>query len=150
VNGARRPACRPWATSCALKNVQSDQNSSGVPPAREKYCLKYAGAPCPPDLSYAAVLDNLAEPREGWSRDKLAILDDRAGNAILSALILFAIAMPFLYAARRLMHDFFRSVGNAIGGPLRLGAAGCSQPRETCASATRTVLLQHGASKWAS
>jgi len=49
------------------------------------------------------------------------------GNAILSALILFAIAMPFLYAARRLMHDFFRSVGNAIGGPLRLEPAGCSQ-----------------------
>src|SRR5881396_2880912 len=44
------------------------------------------------------------------------------GNAILSALILFAIAMPFLYAARRLVHEFFRSVGNAIGGPLRLGA----------------------------
>jgi replication-associated recombination protein RarA len=36
-----------------------------------------------------------------------------------SALILFAIAMPFLYAARKLVHDLVRSIGHTIGGPLR-------------------------------
>src|SRR6266480_3730174 len=66
------------------------------------------------------------------------------GNAILSALILFAIAMPFLYAARRLMHDFFRSVGNAIGGPLRLGARWLFAAAGDMRERNKTVLLQHG------
>ena len=66
------------------------------------------------------------------------------GNAILSALILFAIAMPFLYAARRLMHDFFRSVGNAIGGPLRLGARWLFAAARDMRERNKTVLLQHG------
>ena len=43
-------------------------------------------------------------------------------NAMASALILFVIAMPFLYAARRLVHELVRSVGHAAGGPLRLGS----------------------------
>ena len=66
------------------------------------------------------------------------------GNAILSALILFAIAMPFLYAARRLVHDFFRSVGNAIGGPLRLGARWLFAAARDMRERNKTVLLQHG------
>src|SRR5260221_4150107 len=44
------------------------------------------------------------------------------GNPMASALILFAIAMPFLYAGRKVVHDLFRSIGHMIGGPLRLGA----------------------------
>ncbi len=39
------------------------------------------------------------------------------GNAVASALILFAIAMPFLYAARKLVHNLLHSVGHMIGGP---------------------------------
>ena len=66
------------------------------------------------------------------------------GNAMLSALILFAIAMPFLYAARKLMHDFFRSVGNAIGGPLRLGARWLFAAAKDMRERNKTVLLQHG------
>src|SRR6266853_1594438 len=46
------------------------------------------------------------------------------GNAMASALILFAIAMPFLYAARKAVHDLLRSIGHMIGGPLRLLAHG--------------------------
>ena len=43
-------------------------------------------------------------------------------NPMASALILFVIAMPFLYAARKLVHELLRSVGHMVGGPLRLGA----------------------------
>ena len=44
------------------------------------------------------------------------------GNAALSALLWFLIAMPFLYAARRPMQGLFRSLTRAISNPLRLGA----------------------------
>src|SRR5258708_26748153 len=44
------------------------------------------------------------------------------GNAALSALILFVIAMPFLYAARKPVHELVRSVGHLASGPLRLGS----------------------------
>ena len=37
------------------------------------------------------------------------------GNPMASALILFAIAMPFLYAGRKVVHDLFRSIGHMIG-----------------------------------
>jgi len=42
------------------------------------------------------------------------------GNAGLSALILFVIAMPFLYAARAPAHNLVRAVGHLASGPLRL------------------------------
>src|SRR5205807_2584650 len=42
------------------------------------------------------------------------------GNAALSALVIFVIAMPFLYAARRPVHDFVRSLGHLAQGPLKL------------------------------
>jgi len=65
-------------------------------------------------------------------------------NAMLSALILFVIAMPFLYAARKLVHDFLRSVGQTVGGPFRMGArwlfAGARDMRER----NKAVLLAHG------
>ena len=44
------------------------------------------------------------------------------GNAALSALTWFVIAMPFLYAARAPMHGLLRSLGQLAGGPLRLAA----------------------------
>src|SRR2546423_1747011 len=42
------------------------------------------------------------------------------GNAALSAVILFLIAMPFLYAARKPVHELMRALGHLVGGPLRL------------------------------
>ena len=51
------------------------------------------------------------------------------GNAALSALVWFVIAMPFLYAARKPVHELLHAVGVLAGGPLRsssrwlLGAA---------------------------
>jgi len=51
------------------------------------------------------------------------------GNAMASALILFAIAHAFLYAARKLVHDLFRSIGHAIAGPCGWARAGSSRRR---------------------
>jgi len=68
-------------------------------------------------LSY----DDPAPRPEGESRE-LTILMIWPGNPDASALILFALAMPFLYAGRKVVHDLFRSIGHMIGGPLRLGA----------------------------
>jgi len=66
------------------------------------------------------------------------------GNAMASALILFAIAMPFLYAARKLVHDLFRSIGHAIGGPLRLGARWLFAAAQDMRERNKAVLLAHG------
>ncbi|HEY6721867.1 MAG TPA: hypothetical protein VI363_09540 [Burkholderiales bacterium] len=61
-----------------------------------------------------------------------------------SALILFCIAMPFLYAARKLVHDLFRSVGQTIGGPLRLGARWLFAAARDMKERNKAVLLAHG------
>jgi hypothetical protein len=66
------------------------------------------------------------------------------GNAVASALILFAIAMPFLYAARKLVHDLFRSIGHMIGGPLRLGARWLFATARDMKERNKAVLLAHG------
>jgi len=65
-------------------------------------------------------------------------------NAMASALILFAIAMPFLYAARKLVHDLFRSIGHTIGGPLRLGARWLFAAARDMKERNKAVLLAHG------
>jgi hypothetical protein len=65
-------------------------------------------------------------------------------NAILSALILFIIAMPFLYAARRLVHELFRAVGQMVGGPLRLGARWLFATARDMKERNKAVLLAHG------
>jgi len=66
------------------------------------------------------------------------------GNAVASALILFAIAMPFLYAARKVVHDLFRSIGHMIGGPLRLGARWLFATARDMQERNKAVLLAHG------
>src|SRR5881628_2005121 len=66
------------------------------------------------------------------------------GNAVASALILFAIAMPFLYAARRLVHNLLHSVGHMIGGPLRLGARWLFASARDMKERNKVVLLAHG------
>ena len=66
------------------------------------------------------------------------------GNAVASALILFAIAMPFLYAARRLVHDLLHSIGRMAGGPLRLGARWLFATARDMKERNSVVLLAHG------
>jgi hypothetical protein len=65
-------------------------------------------------------------------------------NVMASALILFVIAMPFLYAARKLVHDLFNSVGHMAGGPLRLGARWLFATARDMRERNRAVLLAHG------
>src|SRR6266699_5602646 len=66
------------------------------------------------------------------------------GNAVASALILFAIVMPFLYAARKLVHDLLHSVGRMVGGPLRLGARWLFATARDMKERNKAVLLAHG------
>jgi hypothetical protein len=65
-------------------------------------------------------------------------------NVMASALILFVIAMPFLYAARRLVHDLLHSIGHMVGGPLRLGARWLFATASEMKERNRAVLLAHG------
>ena len=66
------------------------------------------------------------------------------GNALLSALILFVIVVPFLYAARVPMHGFLRSVTRAISGPLRLGSRWMMHGANEMRKRNKAVLLAHG------
>src|SRR5499427_7635848 len=66
------------------------------------------------------------------------------GNVMASALILFVIAMPFLYAARKLVHDLLRSFGHMVGGPLRLGARWLFATAQEMKDRNKAVLLAHG------
>ena len=66
------------------------------------------------------------------------------GNPGLSALIVFVIAMPFLYAARRPVHELVRAVGHLAGGPLRLAARWLLAVAKELRERNRQVLLAHG------
>ena len=66
------------------------------------------------------------------------------GNAALSALIVFLIAMPFLYAARRPVHEFVRAFGNLARGPLRLLSRALEAAAARMRMRNREVLLAHG------
>ena len=66
------------------------------------------------------------------------------GNAVASVLILFAIAMPFLYAARKLVHDLIRAVVHTVSGPLRLGARWLFTAAKDMKERNKAVLLAHG------
>jgi len=66
------------------------------------------------------------------------------GNAMASALVLFAIAMPFLYAARKLVHDLIRAVVHTVSGPLRLGARWLFAAARDMKERNKAVLLAHG------
>jgi hypothetical protein len=65
-------------------------------------------------------------------------------NALLSVLILCVIAIAFLYAGRRPMHDLIRSLGHAVGGPLRLGARSLVAAADGIRERNKAVLLAHG------
>ena len=66
------------------------------------------------------------------------------GNPALSVVILFLIAIPFLYAGRRPMHGVIRSVCRALSGPLRLGARWLMATAEEMRERNRVVLLAQG------
>src|SRR3954471_10322757 len=66
------------------------------------------------------------------------------GNAALSALILFLVAMPFLYAARRPVHEFLRAVGHLAHAPLRLLSRSLFDAAQGMRYRNREVLLAHG------
>ncbi|HVS25817.1 MAG TPA: hypothetical protein VHE58_00660 [Burkholderiales bacterium] len=65
-------------------------------------------------------------------------------NAMLSALILFLIAMIFLYAARTPMHGLIRSIGHALSGPLRMGARWLFVAATEMRERNKSVLMAHG------
>jgi hypothetical protein len=65
-------------------------------------------------------------------------------NAALSALILFLIALPFLYAARKPAHDLIRSLGRLADGPLRLAARWLVAAAADLKDRNKAVLLAHG------
>src|SRR6266850_3995448 len=65
-------------------------------------------------------------------------------NAALSALILFLIALPFLYAARKPAHDLIRSLGRLADGPLRLAARWLLAAAAEMKERNKSVLLAHG------
>jgi hypothetical protein len=66
------------------------------------------------------------------------------GNAALSALTWFVIAMPFLYAARAPVHGLLRSLGQLAGGPLRLASRALLASAQDLRERNRTVLLAQG------
>ncbi len=66
------------------------------------------------------------------------------GNAALSALVWFVIAMPFLYAARAPVHGVLLAVGQLAGGPLRLAARWLLASAHEMRERNRAVLLAQG------
>ena len=66
------------------------------------------------------------------------------GNAALSALVWFVIAMPFLYAARAPVHGLLRALGLLAGGPLRLAARALLASAQELRERNRAVLFAQG------
>jgi hypothetical protein len=66
------------------------------------------------------------------------------GNAALSALVWFVIAMPFLYAARKPVHEVLHAVGQLAGGPLRASSRWLLGTARDMRERNRQVLLAHG------
>jgi hypothetical protein len=66
------------------------------------------------------------------------------GNAALSALVWFLIAMPFLYAARKPVHGLLRAIGHLAGGPLRQGSRWLLSAAREMRERNKAVLLAHG------
>lgn len=66
------------------------------------------------------------------------------GNAALSALLWFVIAMPFLYAARGPVHGLLHALGTLAGGPLRLASRSLLAAAEELRERNRAVLFAQG------
>ena len=65
-------------------------------------------------------------------------------NPALSVFVLAVVAMVFLYAARKPMHDLIRALGALLGGPLRLAARWLIDTAAEMKERNRAVLLAHG------
>jgi hypothetical protein len=65
-------------------------------------------------------------------------------NPALSALVLFAILLPFLYAARDPAHRLFGALVRAIAQPLRLAARGFESAAREMRKRNEVVLLAQG------
>src|SRR5512145_402398 len=66
------------------------------------------------------------------------------GRPLLSLLVLLAIAVPFLYAARAPMQDFIHRLTRAICNPLRLASHWFAQTAYRLQARNREVLFAHG------
>jgi hypothetical protein len=65
-------------------------------------------------------------------------------NTALSVLVLLLIAMAVLYAARVPMHGMIRSLGHALGGPLRVASRWLFGAAEDMKQRNKEVLLAQG------
>ena len=65
-------------------------------------------------------------------------------NFAVSFLVLALVAMAFLYAARMPMHALIRSVGHALGGPLRMAARWLLAAANEVQQRNKAVLLAQG------
>src|SRR6478752_6445651 len=65
-------------------------------------------------------------------------------NFAVSFLVVAVLAMAFMYAARWPMHGLLRSVGHAVGGPLRMGARWLLAAAAEVQARNKAVLLAHG------
>ena len=65
-------------------------------------------------------------------------------NPALSIFVLAVLAMVFLYAARKPMHDLIRALGALLGGPLRLAARWLIETAAEMKERNKAVLLAHG------
>src|SRR5262249_7938451 len=65
-------------------------------------------------------------------------------NFAVSFLVAALLAMAFMYAARMPMHGLLRSVGHALGGPLRMGARWLLAAAAEVQARNKAVLLAHG------
>jgi len=62
----------------------------------------------------------------------------------LSIFVVALVAMVFLYAARKPMHELLHALGGLIGGPLRLAARWLVKTAEEMKTRNKAVLLAHG------
>src|ERR671919_2371701 len=65
-------------------------------------------------------------------------------NPALSVFVLAVMALVFLYAARKPVHELLRAAGALLGGPLRLGARWLVTTAQQMKERNRAVLLAHG------
>ena len=66
------------------------------------------------------------------------------GNPALSVVVLFVIAMPFLYAGRRPMHQVILASTRTLSGPLRLAARWLMATAKEMRERNLSVLMAHG------
>jgi len=65
-------------------------------------------------------------------------------NVAASLLVIAVLGMAFMYAARRPMHELLRSLGNIVGGPLRMAARSLGTAAADIHNRNKAVLLAHG------